>query len=150
MQTWAEADRLPDLECNFNFYKEVTPALYKAFVEAGVSEQSATRASEDVIQVSQLEHLATKADLMATESKLRSELATKASLAAVKAELLAKIDLMATKADLVNLENKVMAAMAKQETRLIKWMVGSLFVFASIIIAGGGILFKIMLSGVVQ
>ena len=40
--------------------------------------------------------------------------------------------------------------MAQQETRLIKWMVGSLFVFAGIIIAGGGILFKIMLSGVVQ
>ena len=91
-------------------------ALYKAFIEAGVSEQSATRASEDVIHVSQLPQLATKADI----ARLETLLAKQGTL------------------------------MAQQETRLIKWMVGSLFVFAGIIIAGGGILFKIMLSGVVQ
>ena len=65
--------------------------LYKAFIEVGASEDSATKAAEDVIRVSQLEQLATKADI------------------------------------------------ASLESRLIKWMVGSLFVFAGIIIAGVGI-----------
>ena len=77
--------------------------LYKAFIEVGASEDSATRAAEDVIRVSQLEQLATKTDI------------------------------------------------ANLEARLIKWMVGSLFVFATTIIAGTGILFQIMLSpGVAQ
>ena len=67
--------------------------LYKAFIEVGASEESATKAAEDVIRVSQLEQLATKSDI------------------------------------------------ANLESRLIKWMVGSLFVFATIIIASGGILF---------
>ena len=107
MQTWVEVNQLPDLERNFNIYREVTrmssTALYKAFIEVGASEESATRAAEDVIQVSQLPQLATKADI------------------------------------------------AKQEARLIKWMVGSLFVFAGIIIASIGILFQIMLPpGVAQ
>ena len=74
--------------------------LYKAFIEVGASKQSASKAAEDVIQVSQLEQLATKADL---------------------------------KSEIANLE-----------TRLIKWMVGSLFVFAGIIIAGVGILIQIL------
>ena len=74
--------------------------LYQAFIEAGASEQSASKAAEDVIQVSQLPQLATKADL---------------------------------KSEIANLE-----------TRLIKWMVGSLFVFAGIIIAGVGILIQIL------
>ena len=73
--------------------------LYKAFIEVGASEESATKAAEDVIRVSQLEQLATKSDL--------------------KSEI------------------------AGLEARLIKWMVGSLFVFAGIIIAGVGILFQI-------
>ena len=91
--------------------------LYKAFIEVGASEESASKAAEDVIRVSQLEQLATKTDI----AILRSEIANLA------------------------------AAMAKQESRLIKWMVGSLFVFATIIIAGVGILFQILLSpGVVQ
>ena len=77
--------------------------LYKAFIEAGVSEQSASKAAEDVIQVSQLPQLATKTDLLAV------------------------------KTDIANLE-----------IRLIKWMVGSLFVFAGIIIAGVGILIQIL------
>ena len=77
--------------------------LYKAFIEVGASEDSATQAAEDVIRVSQLEQLATKADI------------------------------------------------ANLEVRLIKWMVCSLFVFATIIIAGTGILFQIMQSsGVAQ
>ena len=59
--------------------------LYKAFIEVGASEESATKAAEDVIQVSQLEQLATKSDL--------------------KSEI------------------------AGLEARLVKWMVGSLFVF---------------------
>ena len=95
--------------------------LYKAFIEVGASEESATKASEDVIQVSQLPQLATKTDIALLKS------------------------------DISLLEEKLTATMAKQETRLIKWMVGSLFVFATIILAGGGILFQIMLSsGVAQ
>ena len=91
--------------------------LYKAFIEVGASEDSASKAAEDVIRVSQLEQLATKTDI----AILRSEIANLA------------------------------AAMAKQESRLIKWMVGSIFVFATIIIASIGILFQIMLSpGVAQ
>ena len=81
--------------------------LYKAFIEVGASEDSATKAAEDVIRVSQLEQLATKSDL--------------------KSEI------------------------AGLEARLVKWMVGSLFVFAGIIIASVGILIQIMLSpGVAQ
>ena len=45
-------------------------ALYKAFIEAGASEVSATRAAEDVIQVSQLPQLATKADIANLEIRL--------------------------------------------------------------------------------
>ena len=75
-------------------------ALYTAFIEVGASEDSATRAVEDVIHVSQLEQLATKSDIARLE---------------------------------VN--------MAAMESRLIKWMVSSLFIFvgiiASIIIALG-------------
>ena len=44
--------------------------LYKAFIEAGASEESATKASEDVIQVSQLPQLATKADIALLEKKI--------------------------------------------------------------------------------
>ena len=84
--------------------------LYKAFIEVGASEDSASKAAEDVIRVSQLEQLATKADIGRLETN-----------------------------------------MAKLESRLVKWMVGSLFVFATIIIAGIGILFQILLSpGVAQ
>ena len=74
--------------------------LYKAFIEVGASEESATKAAEDVIQVSQLPQLATKADLLATKSDLKREI-------------------------------------AGLEARLVKWMVGSLFVFAGLIIALG-------------
>ena len=81
--------------------------LYKTFIEVGASEDSATKAAEDVIRVSQLEQLATKSDL--------------------KSEI------------------------AGLEARLVKWMVGSLLVFAGIIIASVGILIQILLSsGVVQ
>ena len=89
-------------------------ALYKAFIEVGASEDSATRAAEDVTQVSQLPQLATKSDL-------KSEIA------------------------------RVEVKMAEMEARFIKWMVGSLFVFAGIIIAGVGIVIQIMSApGVVQ
>ena len=100
--------------------------LYKAFIEVGASEDSASKAAEDVIQVSQLEQLATKADLMATKSELLAKIdlmATKSELMATKSELLAKMatksELAATRADIGRLEIN----MAKQETRLIKWMV---------------------------
>ncbi len=78
-------------------------SLYQAFIEVGASEESASRAAEDVMQVSQLPQLATKADI----ANLRTD-------------------------------------MSNLETRLLKWMVGSLFVFAGIIIAGVGILIQIL------
>ena len=95
--------------------------LYKAFIEAGASEESATKASEDVIQVSQLPQLATKTDL----------LAVKADIALLKSD----ISLLEEKitANTALLEKKITAG----ESRLIKWMVSSLFVFAGIIIALG-------------
>ena len=77
--------------------------LYKAFIEAGASEDSATEAAEDVIRVSQLEQLATKTDI----AILRSEIAN------------------------------LVAAIAKQESRLIKWIVCSLSVFATVIVTLG-------------
>ena len=92
-------------------------ALYKAFIEVGASEVSATRAAEDVIQVSQLPQLATKADI----TTLRSDVSV----------------------DIANLESKIevlrsdMAAhIANLEIRLLKWMVGCGFLFAGIVIAG--------------
>ena len=92
-------------------------ALYKAFIEVGASEDSATRAAEDVTQVSQLPQLATKTDI----ASLKSDIA------------------------------RVEVKMAEMEARFIKWMVGSLFVFAGIIIAGVGIVIQIMSApGVVQ
>ena len=93
-------------------------ALYKAFIEVGASEDSATRAAEGVIQVSQLPQLATKADLKSEIGTVRSEIGT-------------------VRSEIAILRSDMTAAMANQETRLIKWMVGSLFVFASIIIALG-------------
>ena len=54
---------------------------------------------------------------------------------------------LATKADIARLETN----MAKQETRLLIWMVGCGLLFAGIVIAGVGLLIQIMLSpGVVQ
>ena len=45
-------------------------ALYKAFIEAGASDEAATTAADDVIQVSQLPQLATKADIANLETRL--------------------------------------------------------------------------------
>lgn len=80
-------------------------ALYKALIEAGTSDENATVAANDVVQVSQLPQLATKADIAA---------------------------------DVANLEN-----------RLLKWMIGCGFLFASIVIAGVGVLIQVMLSSAV-
>ena len=121
--------------------------LYKAFIEVGASEQSATRAAEDVIQVSQLPQLATKADLagleLATKAGLSElGLATKAALSEL--ELKTEAELTAVKADLKN-------EISNLETRLLKWVVGCGFLFASIIIAGVGLVIQIMLMpGVTQ
>ena len=143
--------------------------LYKAFIEVGASEESATQASEDVIQVSQLPQLATKADIVLLEKKITADTALlekkltadivllekkiTADIALLQEKLTADTALLQEKltADTALLQEKLTAAMAKQESRLIKWMVGSLFVFATIILAGGGILFQILLSsGVAQ
>jgi hypothetical protein len=45
-------------------------ALYKAFIEAGASDEAATTAADDVMQVSQLPQLATKADIANLETRL--------------------------------------------------------------------------------
>ena len=45
-------------------------ALYKAFIEAGSSDEAATTAADDVIQVSQLPQLTTKADIANLETRL--------------------------------------------------------------------------------
>ena len=128
--------------------------LYKAFIEAGASEQSATKAAEDVIQVSQLPQLATKADIALLKSDISLlEEKIAADTALLEKKITADTALLQEKitADTALLQEKLTAAMAKQESRLIKWMVGSLLAFATIILAGGGILFQIMLSsGVVQ
>ena len=112
-------------------------ALYKAFIEVGASEKAATGAAEDVIQVSQLPQLATKTDLMALKTDL---MAVRTDLVAVKTDLMAvKTDLVAVKTQLKSEIGRVEVKMAEMEARLIKWMVGSLFVFAGIIIAGVGL-----------
>ena len=114
-------------------------ALYKAIIEAGASEDSATRAAEDVIQVSQLDQLATKTDI----AEVRSEIAL------LRNDMTSQIGSLRN--DMTAEIGSLRSDMADRESRLIKWMVGSLFVFATIIIASGGILFQIMLSpGVVQ
>ena len=132
--------------------------LYQAFIDVGASEQSATRAAEDVIQVSQLPQLATKADLagleLATKARLSElELATKARLSelelAIKAglselELKTEAELRAAKADLKT-------EISNLETRLLKWAIGCGFLFAGIIIAGVGTVIQIMLTpGITQ
>ena len=98
--------------------------LYKAFIEVGASEESATKASEDVIQVSQLPQLATKADIVLLKSDI-SLLENKIT------------------ADIAILEKKVTADigslrsdMADRETRLVKWVVGCGLLYAGIAIAG--------------
>ena len=107
-------------------------ALYKAFIEVGASQEAATEAAEDVIQVSQLPQLATKVDIEALKSEialLRSDVA----------------------ADIGSLRSDVAVDIANLETRLLKWMVGCGFLFAGVVIAGVGIVIQIMLSpGVVQ
>ena len=45
-------------------------ALYKALIEGGASKDSATEAAEDVIQVSRLSQLATKADIARLETNV--------------------------------------------------------------------------------
>ena len=81
-------------------------ALYKAFIEVGASEVSATRAAEDVIQVSQLPQLATKADITNLESRIEV------------------------------LRSETAVHIANLETRLLKWMVSCGFLFTGVVIAG--------------
>ena len=62
-------------------------------------------------------------------------------------QLATKTDIASLKSDIARVEVK----MAEMEARFIKWMVGSLFVFAGIIIAGVGIVIQIMSApGAVQ
>ena len=138
--------------------------LYKAFIEVGASEQSATRAAEDVIQLSQLPQLATKADLAGLELATRAaldelKLTTTANLDELKLTTTANLDelKLTNKAALDELELKTKAELAavkadlkneisNLETRLLKWVVGCGFLFTGIIIAGVGIVIQIMLT----
>ena len=70
------------------------------------SEESATKASEDVIQVSQLPQLATKADIALLEKKVTADIGS------------------------------LRSDMADREARLVKWMVGCGLLYAGIAIAG--------------
>jgi len=131
-------------------------ALYRAFIDAGASEEKATLAAEDVVQVSQLPQLATKSDIAVLEANM----ATKSDIVVLEANMATKADIadMATKADIADMATKsdisVLEArmatksdisalevnMAKQETRMIKWIVGSGLIYTSIIIAGFSLL----------
>ncbi len=98
-------------------------ALYKAFIDAGASEQKATLAAEDVVQVSQLPQLATKSDMLVLEANMATkadisdmatksdiaDMATKADIAdmATKADIAALEANMATKADIADLEARM-------------------------------------------
>ena len=118
-------------------------ALYKAFIEVGASQEAATEAAEDVIQVSQLPQLATKVDIEALKSEialLRSDVA--AEIGSLRSYVATKIGF---------LRSDVAVDNANLETRLLKWMVGCGFLFAGVVIAGVGIVIQIMLSpGVAQ
>ena len=62
-------------------------------------------------------------------------------------QLATKTDIASLKSDIARVEVK----MAEMEARFIKWMVGSMFVFAGIIIVGVGIVIQIMSApGIVQ
>ena len=143
--------------------------LYKAFVEVGASEQSATRAAEDVIQVSQLPQLATKADLagleLATKAALSEmELRTKTALDEMERNTKTALDKMErntktaldkmelnTKAALAAVEADLKNEISNLETRLLKWVIGCGFLFAGIIIAGVGLVIQLMLMpGITQ
>ena len=84
--------------------------LYKAFIEVGASEQSATKAAEDVIQVSQLPQLATKADIALLKS----------DISLLEEKITADTALLEKKitADTALLQEKLTAAMAKQNPGL--------------------------------
>ena len=143
-------------------------ALYKAFIEAGVSEESATTAAEDVVQVSQLSDLATKSDVAKLEADIeKTELALKADIE--KTELVLKTDIVKLEADIKKTEQALKADLEKTEfawkaefanlksdmrdrdNRLIKWMVGCALACVTLAVAGIGILIRVMLSsGVVK
>ncbi len=135
-------------------------ALYKAFIDAGASEEQATRAAEDVIQVSQLPELATKADISGLELSTKAdisglELSTKTQLAKLEAriaslELSTKADFsrlessmdarftaqeLSTEAKIADLRAEMKADVSGLETRLVKWIVGTGLVYTSIVIA---------------
>ena len=105
--------------------------LYKAFIEVGASEESATKASEDVIQVSQLPQLATKADI----ALLKSDIAlVKSDISLLENKITADIAILEKKvtADIGSLRSD----MADREARLVKWIVGCGLLYAGIAIAG--------------
>ena len=129
-------------------------ALYKAFIEVGASQEAATEAAEDVIQVSQLSQLATKVDIEALKSEialLGSDVA--AEFGSVRSYVAAEIG--SSRSDVAakigSSRSDAAVDIANLEIRLLKWMVGCGFLFAGVVIAGVGIVIQIMLSpGVAQ
>ena len=114
-------------------------ALYKAFIEVGASEDRATTAAEDIVQVSQLSDLATKSDVAKLEADIeKTELALKTAIE--KTELALRTEIADLRTD-----------MRERENRLIRWMVGCALACVSLAVAGVGIVFQVMLSpGVIQ
>ena len=142
-------------------------ALYKAFIEVGASQEAATEAAEDVIQVSQLSQLATKVDIEALKSEIallgsdvaaefgsvRSYVAAEIGSSRSDSSITAatKVDIEALKSEIALLRSDAAVDIANLEIRLLKWMVGCGFLFAGVVIAGVGIVIQIMLSpGVAQ
>ncbi len=134
-------------------------ALYKAFIEVGATEDSAVKASEDVVQMSELANLATKADIARLENNTKADFArlensivqlegsTKADIARLESST--KADIARLEVSIAQLEVSTKTDIAQMETRLLKWFVGCGFLFAGIIIAGVGLLIQVMLSSIV-
>ena len=114
-------------------------ALYKALIETGASDENATRAAADVVQVSQLPQLATKMDIADTKTAIAD---TKAELKSDIAEV--KSDIVILRSNIEILRSDMNAGLANLETRLLKWMVGCGFLFAGMVIAGVGVLIRVM------
>ena len=103
---------------------DLTPAQADAITDA------VRLAAEHDATAIDVETLATKSDLAAVESALKSDVAgVKSDLAAVEAALKVdvadvKVDVAGVKSDMASLEARMSARISAQETRLIKWMVG--------------------------
>ena len=94
-------------------------ALYKAFIEVGASEERATTAAEDVVQVSQLSELATKSDMA------QLIMTVQAGFAKAQSEIDARF---------AKQQEEMRVGFAKMENRMIKWMVYCGFLYTGLLI----------------